>query len=150
MILKSINIFFAAFTFIGCLKLSDKPDANSSTISKKHDIPAATIDTASYHFSKPGLPFNSLLHVGIGFLDEKNSKNGLFGDLDESQVHSIEIEGTIGGDRSVINGKNLNLTKIYRHRVTRRDHQLKVKINFLNGSSSTKKFKAKHGDVLWL
>ena len=101
-------------------------------------------------FSRPGLPFNSLLHVGIGFLNEENSKNGLLGDLDESQIHSIEIEGSAKSDRSILNGRKLNLKKVYNHRITKRDNHVTIKVNFLNGSSLIKNLKVSHGDVLWL
>jgi len=130
----------------GCLELSDVHNSSNETTSNS---PSKGI-IKDIRFSKPGLPFNSLLYVKIGFLSEDNSKNGLFGNLDESQIHSVEIEGNTKGDRSVLNGEYLNFKKIYKHRITRRDHQVTIKINLLNGSTLVKTFKAKHGDVLWL
>ena len=114
------NLFTA--TLLGCLLVScldlSGTQASSTNYSsnKKHSIQILTHPqkalTKIFVFRNQALPFNALLHVGIGFLNEDNSKNGLLGDLDESQIESIEIEGSTKADRSVLDGSKLNLKGI--------------------------------------
>ncbi len=138
---------------MGCLRRSEDASSQSNNKSDRaaHDQSSSSkFNTSDFIFSRPGMPFNSLLHIGIGFLGTENSKEGIFGDLDKRQIHSIEIEGISGTDRSVLDVKELDFNKIYKHRINRRDHQVMIKINFSNGSSSKRRLKAKHGDILWL